>query len=434
MASTSRDPESTEMTEGQFSEEHFTPILSSDEEDYDDYTEKDVEEFQELDYTDEQLQEAVSKLSKPDYEQYVQLRDQYLKQYRVTGRIQTFSDLVRSSLKDRFPGIPGSEVKAVLELRSQLGFEFKQKRKEGETLKEKGEIVTEDTEVEVPVKHSKKEQGVEKLTPFLAQTIKECIDISMEPDESLLIKVRPNVPLHQALTEDELDLHAFFREEESDGVSEYSLISEEEEDPFTPAAAKDLLYTLAENNKQQAKLQEDAAKLLLRGGIPQEAAEEVFKQALGIKRKSTAISVCRMAFEDKDDLKKHHHSNHTNSQCEVCNKSFATKKSLRKHSYTDLEKQMKCSNCDQMFSFNSELGIYKINHSTEPSFRCTVIRCSKEYFRKSKLTAHMVNHVDPPIKCSQKGCTYEHTDKRYVKQHMKSHSNELRYGCRHCDK
>ena len=68
--------------------------MSSGEEDYDDYTEKDVEEFPELDYTDEQLQEAVSKMSKPDYEQYVQLRKQYLQQYRVTGRIQTFSDLV----------------------------------------------------------------------------------------------------------------------------------------------------------------------------------------------------------------------------------------------------------------------------------------------------------------------------------------------------
>ena len=48
--------------------------------------------------------------------------------------------------------------------------------------------MTRDTEVEVPIKHSKKEQGVEKLTPFLAQTIKECIDISVEPDDSLLIK------------------------------------------------------------------------------------------------------------------------------------------------------------------------------------------------------------------------------------------------------
>ena len=145
-------------------------------------------------------------------------------------------------------------------------------------------------------------------------------------------------------------------------------------------------------------------------------------------------TVCRMAFEDKDDLKKHHHSDHTNSQCEVCNKSFAMKKSLRKHSYTHLEKQIKCSNCDQRFSFNSELEIHKIKHSTEPSFKCTVIGCNKEYFRKSELMAHMVSHVGPPIKCSQKGCSYEHTDKQYVKQHMKSHSNELRYGCRHCDK
>ena len=52
MASTSKETENVEMTEGRFSEEHFTPILSSDEEDYDDYTEKDVEEFPELDFTD----------------------------------------------------------------------------------------------------------------------------------------------------------------------------------------------------------------------------------------------------------------------------------------------------------------------------------------------------------------------------------------------
>ena len=71
MAFTSKESESIKMTEGWFSAEHITSILSSDEEDYDDYTEKDVEEFPELDYTDEQLQEAVSKLSKPDYEQYV---------------------------------------------------------------------------------------------------------------------------------------------------------------------------------------------------------------------------------------------------------------------------------------------------------------------------------------------------------------------------
>ena len=171
-----------------------------------------MEEFPELGFMDEQLKKAVSKLSKPDYEHDTQLRNQYLTQYRVTGRIRTFSDLVRSSLQDRYPGKPGSDVKAVLELRSQLEFEFRQRRKDGEMLTDKDETVTKDTEIEVPMKHSKKDQGVEKLTPFLAQTIKECIDISAEPDDSLLIKVKPNVPLHQALTEDELDLHTFFGE------------------------------------------------------------------------------------------------------------------------------------------------------------------------------------------------------------------------------
>ena len=64
-----------------------------------------------------------------------------------------------------------------------------QKRKEDEVLKDKGEVITEDNEIEGPIKCVKKEQGVEALTPFLAQTIKECIDLSVEPDESLLIKV-----------------------------------------------------------------------------------------------------------------------------------------------------------------------------------------------------------------------------------------------------
>ena len=98
--------------------------MSCGEEDYDDYTEKDIEDFPELDFTEEQLLEAVSKLDKKEYKQYVDLRDQYLQQYRVTGRIKTFSNLVRESLEARFPGIPRSDAKVVLELRDQLEFEF----------------------------------------------------------------------------------------------------------------------------------------------------------------------------------------------------------------------------------------------------------------------------------------------------------------------
>ena len=98
--------------------------------------------------------------------------------------------------------------------------------------------------------------------------------------------MQPNVPLHQALTDNELDLDVYFVEDDdSDAISE-----EEEEGPFTSVAAKELLLTLAEQNKHHALLQAEATKLLEKGGLPQETAEEVFKQALGFKRRSTAIS------------------------------------------------------------------------------------------------------------------------------------------------
>ena len=75
-----------------------------------------------------------------------------MNQYRVTGRVKTFSDLVHELLQDRYPGIPGADAKAVLELRNKLEFDFKQSRKEGDLLKDKGETISEDTEVEVPTK------------------------------------------------------------------------------------------------------------------------------------------------------------------------------------------------------------------------------------------------------------------------------------------
>ena len=41
---------------GQFSEEHFTHVLSEGKEDYHDYSEQDLIEHPELAYTDEQVQ------------------------------------------------------------------------------------------------------------------------------------------------------------------------------------------------------------------------------------------------------------------------------------------------------------------------------------------------------------------------------------------
>ena len=56
----------------------------------------------------------------------------------------------------------GADAQAVLELWDKLEFDLKQKRKEGETLKDKGQITTEDTEIDIPLKRAKKERGIEK--------------------------------------------------------------------------------------------------------------------------------------------------------------------------------------------------------------------------------------------------------------------------------
>ena len=151
-------------------------------------------------------------------------------------------------------------------------------------------------------------------------------------------------------------------------------------------------------------------------------------------KRKLRCTVCCKAFEDKDTLKLHHQAAHSNINCEACNKVFATKRSLRKHSYTHLEKQITCGDYGQKFSFNSKLEIHKIKHSTEPTFRCKVFGCNKEYYRKSELTAHIVNHVGQLIQCLEPGCVYGHMDTRYVKQHRRRHTNDLQYGCRYCDK
>ena len=50
------------------------------------------------------------------------------------------------------------------------------------------------------------------------------------------------------------------------------------------------MYSLAEQNEQQARLHTEAANLLGKGGLPQETAEEIFQQVLGFKRRSTTVS------------------------------------------------------------------------------------------------------------------------------------------------
>ena len=152
-------------------------------------------------------------------------------------------------------------------------------------------------------------------------------------------------------------------------------------------------------------------------------------RAYSPKRKMMKCTACKQEFGDKDELKVHQKHDHESSVCVICNKSFSTKRSLKKHSYTHLEKTIKCLKCDQLFSFNSELKAYSVKHTQTLKFKCDIVGCDKEYYRKSELTTHMVIHGGKKLKCLEKNCKYKHNNKRYIKQHMKNHSNDLLYTC-----
>ena len=92
-----------------------------------------------------------------------------------------------------------------------------------------------------------------------------------------------------------------------------------------------------------------------------------------------------------------------------------------------------CILCQKFFVFPSELDAHMVKHNTLPNFSCNIVGCSRVYFRKSELTAHIKTHDGKIWKCKHKGCNYKAIDKRYLTANKRTHSETLNYFCRHCD-
>ena len=103
--------------------------------------------------------------------------------------------------------------------------------------------------------------------------------------------------------------------------------------------------------------------------------------------------MCDQAVNSKDELRTLHQEIHNIISCKECNKGFATKESLRKHTYTHTSgNNYECILCKKFFTFPSEPDAHMIKHDSLPQFSCNIVGCTRSYFRKAELTAHIKTH------------------------------------------
>jgi len=141
---------------------------------------------------------------------YRELRAFHIQQYRTSGRMQAFSDVVRDCMDARYPGIPGLNSDTVLRARDKLYSEFEKKQAAGE-LPEKDL-----SRPNVPsIKREPGEEGEATLSLFIGKTIAEVIDLTDDGGDEIVIRVKKNATLHDALTSEEHEyLQTFGKDDE----------------------------------------------------------------------------------------------------------------------------------------------------------------------------------------------------------------------------
>ena len=207
--------------EGRHSEETFQHVLAEGEEDFDDFSTKELEMFPELGFEEEEVENVVKELSPSLRQKYRELRSFHLHQYRTSGRIQAFSDVVRECMSARYPGIPGSGSNEVLQARDSLYHEFKRRRAAGNN----PEATESEVDLTVVKQEITDETQVKTLTPFVGKTIADVIDLTNEGGDEVVIRIKKNTTLHDALTPEQHEYTQVFGEDQADeeAVSEHSL-------------------------------------------------------------------------------------------------------------------------------------------------------------------------------------------------------------------
>ena len=103
-----------------FDLKNIRAIAKEGEEYFEDFDEKDREEYPELFLSDEELDEIFKKMTESEKKQYLALKDFHLKEYMKAGRITPLSELVQAIMKENKPNIPSSSKEQQEALRDRL--------------------------------------------------------------------------------------------------------------------------------------------------------------------------------------------------------------------------------------------------------------------------------------------------------------------------
>ena len=109
---------------------------------------------------------------------------------------------------------------------------------------------------------------------------------------------------------------------------------------------------------------------------------------------------CEVICHSKHEWNMHHKSEHTTVKCPDCYKLFPTPDALNRHRYVYNEShRFKCTQCDKVCTFKSDLDQHMSVHTDEKLWICSHDGCTRDFKHKSDLTAHEVVHTGEDFMC-----------------------------------
>ncbi|XP_017139754.1 zinc finger protein 664 [Drosophila miranda] len=316
-----------------------------------------------------------------------------------------------------------------------------------------------------------------EMEPILADMVKACADVKIEPGDELPQNIcmscildaqcsyrfkrrceKSHEELYLAIqTQSNQELLSIKMEPMLDTIEfeEESFIVEDMFDAETEVKLK-LEEPIVEQKSPKIEVEEKRQKRLTSGARKQlqETKKEAFKCDLCIKQfqrkrnldehmkihtRSHICQTCEQRFLFKTDLDLHMsvHKSKRPYQCPLCMKSFATSQNRTNHKcLLEEDHPFKCTHCPQTFAHNYYLKEHMLSHTEEESnkpgtgpHKCT--HCEVGFHNKAALRVHTLSHTgERPHTCAF--CASSFRSKQTLKIHVRIHTGEKPYKCPEC--